>query len=247
MDTAPGLIVAVVAAGVGSFAGIFGNLWWARRAARQRRRIPAHWPLDPRRMASSAECLVWRWLDRVFFDHHVMLKVPVTRFTLPRDQKNSAHWYQLLSGVYCTFTICAADGHVVGCVDVLGPNGISRSNRQLKLTLLSHCDIAYWVVKPNNLPELADIRTEFLGDDLPPGIKGKNEAAITLARQKLRAVVDRQRHQRLSGLAGPEPASGRGSRAGWESLLSDNDFSSGSWQQPNSFIAPLDSRPAKLR
>ena len=88
-------------------------------------------------MASSAECVVWHWLNRVFFDHHIMIKIPVTRFTLPSGKENGAHWYQLLSGVYCTFTVCASDGHVVGCVDVLGPNGISRSNRQLKVTLLS--------------------------------------------------------------------------------------------------------------
>jgi hypothetical protein len=66
----------LVSAGLGMLAGTLGCLWWARRAGRQRRRIPAHWPLDPRRMASSAERLVWRWLDRAFIDHHVMIKVP---------------------------------------------------------------------------------------------------------------------------------------------------------------------------
>jgi hypothetical protein len=103
-------------------------------------------------MANSEERRVWSWLIRVFFDHHVMIKVPVTRFTLPRAKENSAHWYQLLSGVYCTFTVCGADGQVVGCVDVPGVNGISRGNLQLKLTLLSQCGIAYSVVNPNSLP-----------------------------------------------------------------------------------------------
>lgn len=198
-------------------------------------------------MASSAECRVWHWLNRVFFDYHIMIKVPVTRFTMPQGKENGAHWHQLLSGVYCTFTVCASDGRVVGCVDVLGPNGISRSNRQLKLTLLSQCDIVYCVVKPNNLPALAEIRTEFLGDKaLMTGNKGRDDAIISAAHQKLRTAVDRRRQQRLSDFGRLESASATSSGSGPESLLSDSDFSS-AWQQANSFIAPLDSRLGKLR
>ena len=246
MTQTSAFILVGIATIVGTFAGILGSLWWARRIAKQRRRIPKHWPLDPRRMASSAECVVWHWLNRVFFDHHIMIKIPVTRFTLPSGKENGAHWYQLLSGVYCTFTVCASDGHVVGCVDVLGPNGISRSNRQLKVTLLSQCGIAYCVVKPNRLPALAEIRTEFLGDKaLMPGNKGRDDAILTTAHQ-LRTVVDRLRHQRPGDFGRLEPASGTSSGSGPESLLSDSDFSPGSWQQADSFIAPLDSRPAKL-
>jgi hypothetical protein len=242
------MVSMLVSASVGILAGTLGSLWWARRAARQRRRIPSYWPLDPRRMASSAESLVWRWLDRAFIDHHVMIKVPVTRFTLPRGQQKSksAYWHQMLNGVYCTFTVCASDGTVVGCVDVIGPSGISRSNRQLKLTLLSQCGIAYWVVKPNHLPGMAEIRAEFLGvDPQKPDKTVRDEASLALARERLRAVVDRQRHQRLIG---PEPAPpGRPTPGGGrENLLSDEDFHAGSWQQPNSFIAPLDSRRGKL-
>ncbi|HMA07776.1 MAG TPA: hypothetical protein VKP68_07940, partial [Ramlibacter sp.] len=77
MSQTLGVILVGIGAIVGAFAGILGSLWWARRAAMQRRRIPKHWPLDPRRMASSAECRVWHWLNRVFFDYHVMIKMPV--------------------------------------------------------------------------------------------------------------------------------------------------------------------------
>lgn len=230
---------------VGTFSGIVGSRWWAHRVAKQRRRIPKHWPLDPRRMANSAECVVWGWLNRVFFDHHIMIKIPVTRFTLPSDKENGAHWYQLLSGVYCTFTVCASDGHVVGCVDVLGPRGISRSNRQLKLTLLSQCGIAYLVVRPNRLPALGEIRTEFLGDRGTPGNKDSDDAIVITA-QKLRTAVHRQRDQRPSDFGRLEPDSGNSSGSGPDSLLSDSDFSSGPWQQADSFIAPLDSRPGTL-
>lgn len=232
---------------VGALAGVLGSLWWARRAAKQRRRIPKHWPLDSRRIANSAECQVWHWLNRVFFDHHVTIKAPVTRFTMPRTKQESAHWYQLLSGLYCTFTVCTSDGHVVGCVDVLRPNGISRSNRRLKLTLLSQCDIAYWVVDPGHLPALSDIRTEFLGDNaLMPTHKG-TEQAVSAAQQELRAAVVRMRRQRLADLAQREPAGAAQSTCGPETVFSDSEFRAGAIEQPNSFIAPLDSRPVKLR
>ena len=156
-------------------------------------------------MANSQERKVWRWLGRVFFDHHVMIKVPVTRFTMPRAKENSEHWYQLLSGVYCTFTVCRADGQVVGCVDVPGVNGISRGNMQLKMTLLSQCGIAYCVVKPDSLPPLEEIRADFLGSNAQCQSKKEMEdAAMTTAHQKLRAAVDRQRHKRVSDSAGPD-------------------------------------------
>ncbi len=170
-----------------------------------------------------------------------MIKVPVTRFTLPRAKENSEHWYQLLSGVYCTFTVCGADGRVVGCVDVPGIKGLSRGNMQLKLTLLSQCGIAYCVVKPNSLPTLEEIREEFLGSHAAvPNRTYREDVAITAARQKLRAAVDRQRLNR-HGADSLAPASGPSSQFGL-----DSGFSSGAWQQPDSFIAPLDSRPGKL-
>ena len=170
-------------------------------------------------MANSEERRVWRWLIRVFFDHHVMIKVPVTRFTLPRAKENSAHWYQLLSGVYCTFTVCGADGQVVGCVDVPGVNGISRGNMQLKLTLLSQCGIAYCVVKPDSLPTLEEIRADFLGSNAAvPNRREMEDAAMATARQRLRAAVDRQRHKRL-GADSLAPASGPSSEFGPDSSL----------------------------
>jgi hypothetical protein len=246
MNQTPGLMLLGLIAVACVFAGILGNRWWARRAAKARRRIPRRWPLEPRAMANSEERKVWRWLVRVFFDHHVMVKVPVTRFTLPRAKENSAHWYQLLSGAYCTFTVCGDDGQVVGCVDVPGAKGISRSNLQLKLTLLSQCGIAYCVVEPNSLPTLEEMRADFLGGKAAvPNRKEMEDAAVATAHQRLRAAVDHQRLKR-DGADARMPAKGSDPDLGPDSFL-PSDFAAGAWQQPDSFIAPLDSRPGKLR
>ena len=153
---------------VGVALGAFLSAWQARRAERARRRIPARWPLNPRVIVNSEERRVWRWLCRAFVDHHIMVKMPVTRFTMPRSPDNSVHWFNLLNGAYCTFTVCTPEGRAVGCVDVPGPKGLSRRNQQLKHSLLTQCGIAYWLIRSNDLPTLTEIRLEFL-DPAEPG------------------------------------------------------------------------------
>lgn len=246
MSEASGWLSAVLAAVAGLIAGFF--VCESRAMAKKRKRIPKHWPLYSRVMTNTEECKVWRWLGKVFYDHHIMIKIPVTRFTLPRSRESGMHWYELLSGVYSTFTICAADGHVVGCVDVLRDNSLSRRNRHLKLTLLSQCGIAYCVVNSDSLPTLAEIRSEFLGEteSMPSDSEG-DEATITVARQKLQAAIDRQRHSRYSELNSLVPDSGPTSINGPESQAPDSDFGNGSWQQLDSFVAPLDSRRGEIR
>lgn len=43
----------------------------------------------------------------VFADYHVMLKIPLVRYTAPTTPAESKVWHKRLSGVYCTFTVCA--------------------------------------------------------------------------------------------------------------------------------------------
>jgi Protein of unknown function (DUF2726) len=233
-----------------ALAGAMVHGWWLRRQARERRRIPKRWPLSPRVLANSEERRVWRWLARAFFDHHVMIKIPVTRFTLPRSKEHGLHWYELLSGVYCTFTVCGSDGHVIGCIDVPGRFGLARKNRVLKQTLLNQCGIAYMVVESNNLPRLPDIRTEFLGEMASmTRDRDRDEAAIAAARTNLRASLMRQRQTRNSDLS-PLAANSSGaydSRSFGDTGTGNSRFSSTQWQQDNSFLVPLDSRKSELR
>jgi hypothetical protein len=137
---------------------------WLARAARKKRRIPAQWHLQVRPLLLDAEQEVWHWLQRAFFDHHVVVKVPVIRFVSPRNEAEGQRSYELLKNVYCSFTVCAADGTVIGCLDVPGPQGLRASNRDLKRKLFAECGIAYAVVRASNLPTLEDVRAAFLGE-----------------------------------------------------------------------------------
>ena len=234
-----GLMLA--SAGLGSFA----YATYLKRKEMAKRRIPRKWPLVIRAMANSREKLVWRWLMRAFLDHHVMIKIPVTRFTMPQVKEEGQHWFQILSGVYCTFTVCTPEGNVVGCVDVPGLHGLSLSNQTLKHTLLSQCNIRYWVVDPENLPNTTSIRAAFLGEQAV--IKETLDRVRTAeefnqTRANLKAALSRQRNlhpsdfARLEALLSADPHS----HEDYESQLST------SWKH-DSFVAPLDSRAGELR
>jgi hypothetical protein len=167
----------------------------------------------------------------------------VTRYTMPQVKEQGQHWFNLLSGVYCTFTVCTSDGTVIGCVDVPGPVRLSLSNQTLKHTLLSQCNIRYWVVDPEHLPSVTKIRTAFLGDQAMMKQeleRTRHEAEFNASRASLHAAVQRQRHQKNSDFAQLEASRRQDLDSSYDSHLSTG------WQD-NSFVAPLDSRLAELR
>lgn len=223
--------------GIGLGAGV---VYWMRKTqAKQRRRIPKEWPLAIRPLVNSREKQVWLWLVKVMFDQQILVKLPVTRFTTPAQDADAAHWYHLLNGVYCTFTLCNMDGQVIGCIDVPGPHGLSLSNQTLKHALLSQCGIHYAVVDPANLPHLIQIRTAFLGEHAARGgPHSQLESQFKDVSQHLHAIVDRKRHTKSKAVAQLDAALPNTSE------YSESQMASG-WEQ-NSFVTPLDSRAAKL-
>jgi len=222
--------------------GALAHRAWADYRSREQRRIPKHWPLSTRQLVNSEEMRVWHWLARAFYDHHIMIKLPVTRFTLPRDSEQSMHWYRLLGGVYCTFTICKTDGRVVGCLDVPGRSAMPRSTRMLKHSLLTQCGLPYWVVRSSSLPTVAEIRAEFLGETQTAQSMREHEAeerAIIAAQANLRSAINRQRSSRNSEFS---PLSNWPASTTGDSRVSDLHSQ---WQD-NSFLVPLDSRKGDL-
>jgi hypothetical protein len=215
-------------------------VYWLRRSqTKERRRIPKEWPLAIRPLVNSREKQVWLWLAKVMFDQQILVKLPVTRFTTPAAHSDAAHWYQLLNGVYCTFTLCSMDGAVIGCIDVPGPNGLSMSNQTLKHTLLSQCGVHYAVVDPANLPHLIQIRTAFLGEHAARGdVHSRLDSQFKDVSQNLHAIVDRKRNTKSQVAEQLDTALPNTSE------YSESQMTSG-WEQ-NSFVTPLDSRAAKL-
>jgi hypothetical protein len=215
---------------------------YQRRQVRKLRRIPRDWPLRARALVNNREKLVWVWLAKVMFDQQILVKLPVTRFTAPKAGTDAAHWYHMLNGVYCTFTVCSMEGEIIGCIDVPGPQGLSMGNQTLKHNLLSHCGLHYLVVDPSNLPHLIQIRTAFLGEHAArgTGLNSQLESQFRDVRENLHAIVDRKRSDKNTAIAQLDAAMPNTSE-----FAESQQLASG-WEQ-NSFITPLDSRAGELR
>lgn len=223
----------------GMLAGAGCMYWRSRFLQRQNRKIPSVWPLRLRPLVNSRERKVWIWLTKVMFDQQVVIKLPVTRFTIPSAQTEATHWYKLLNGVYCTFTVCGLDGKVLGCVDVPGAAGLSLGNQTLKHSLLEQCNVRYWVVDPDNLPHLTQIRTAFLGEHAAMMSQERQlDSRFQNVREHLQAAVTRQRQSKTHEI----PDTGISSPA--KAPYSETRLASG-WEL-NSFVSPLDSRMDKL-
>ena len=162
------LLIAGLAAALGVLAGALLAAWWWRQQAGKHLHLPANFPLRARGLLTMVEHEVWAWLRETFHDHLVLVKLPVSRFTIPLEgeKEKNLQWRELLNGVYATFTVCTTDGKVVGCVDVPGKRGLSTANRELKEDLLSDCGIAYTVVRSSRLPTGDAMRAAFLGEVL---------------------------------------------------------------------------------
>ena len=155
------MMVAVLA---GIVLGAVGYRAWSAHTARNRYRIPGQWQLRTRPLFTGVERTAWHWLERVFFDHHVLVKIPVLRYLSSHSATQGQHSHELLKGVYCSFTVCTSDGSVVGCVDVPGSMGLKASHRDVKKKLFEECGMAYGVLNANQLPTLEALRAAFLGD-----------------------------------------------------------------------------------
>ncbi len=229
-----------VALTLGMAAGATAYAGWLQRVKSAKRRVPRQSAIVTRVLVNSREKVVWHWLRECFKDQQVMVKIPVTRFTTPLAEADREQWFELLSDIYCTFTVVSSEGQVLGCVDVPGPNGISPSNLLIKRKLFIRCGVAYRVVQAEKLPASGDIFAAFVReeDELQIQIDAM-EAAVTSgdldrARSELRATVLRQRNSKS------EVAVTRSGDAGFMDSVLAADWA------PDSFNAPLDSRQADL-
>ncbi len=217
--------------------GMASGLAWmyaSERRARRSKRLPQHLPVRPRPVLSRPEHRVWLWLREAFPQHHVMVKMPLTRFTMPHNVEDARTWFPRLGTLYCTFTLCDDRGRVVGCVDVMGERRLPRGNRQLKQLLMSQCHIGYRALTPDALPDFWTIRAELLGvaeAELPlPPVSDWSE--LQTARQQLEEVLDRNRSFRRSRQSALQPLTPL------ERDADPREFTS--WGQPDSLPMPLE-------
>lgn len=246
---------------VGAGIGVALYAWWLQKKSAASLRLPHKWPLVARVLMTNEEYEVLRWLHGTFHDHLVMVKLPVLRFTTPAGKEKTGtapRWQELLNGVYCTFTVCTANGNVVGCVDVPGKRGMSKPNRDLKESLLSDCHIAYTVVRSVKLPKGSAMRAAFLGElqaedqldhqETRGGDSSFHADLDSFTRQKKLAAKDAalkelNKNDSVKATSGVQPAGFNADGNGGFRSAKPPRFSS---QWEDSFIQSDESRPAKL-
>eukprot|EP01036_Dinobryon_divergens_P052540 gene52540-70246_t len=125
-----------------------------------------------------------------------MIKIPVTRFSAPNSKKEGLYWYELLSSLYCAFTIVRADGTIMGCVDL--PPRFAKPNKshRMRAAVLKQCGIPYIVLQQGMLPTMEQIRRHFLGDASAMPQSTHQAAAIEAASSHLRSSISRSRKTR---------------------------------------------------
>lgn len=195
-------------------------------------RPPSDLPLKPRPMLTPVEAQAWQWLQQVFPEHHITIKVPITRFTLPTDTTDIKSWLPMLNTLYCTFTLCDSRGRVIGCFDVVSERPLSRRNRQIKDTVLTKCGMHYATITRQTMSDPANLRAQFLdmpwSEPEPEAESHSKLAELQAASNTLYDLLDRRRSNRQQ--TAPAPLED----------LSDNDTHMGrSWEQPDSFLATL--------
>lgn len=255
------MLTVMLALVVGAVLGAAGYALRLRKKEDVEQPLPDRWPLTARGLMTSEEYEVMVWLQKTFPKHLVMLKLPVIRFTIPVSKETteeSKRLQTLIDGVYCSFSVCTPNGAVVGCVDVPGKRGLPRGNRDLKESLLSDCAIAYTVIRGFDLPKPAAMRAAFLGEmnaeDLPQhqetrGGDSSFHADLNAFTRKARSEAKKAALEALNRDSDTKrlPASNPGgfdARGLPAAKTSKTSRSKHDWE--DSFIAPADSRPAKL-
>ena len=143
---------------------VFG-IYRIRQQQKNEKQIPDYLNLRLRPLFSDVDRTVWLWLRQVFPEYEVLVKVPMVRFLsgYPEDLKTLVQ----IKDVYCTFTVCAPHGRVIGCIDVPGAKGLKASRRDLKQKLFEQCGLPYAVLGHQDLPTHAVLRAVFLKETAP--------------------------------------------------------------------------------
>ncbi len=175
---------------VGSIAlGALGYERWLSRVVSNRKKVARSHTLRRKPITTRDELAVWRWLEEVFPDHHVLVTVPFTGFIEPNQRGGDAHWQALLSTVSFSCAVADRSGTVLGCIDVLGRGEVTDRKHAFKRELLARAGIPYWIVESQRRPSAALLREKFVGpantEAVKPGVAKPAKPAPRPAPAKL--------------------------------------------------------------
>lgn len=174
---------------VGSIAlGAFFYERWLDKIIEARKKVARNHTLRRKPLASRDELLAWRWLEEVFPEHHILVKVPFTSFIEPNNRSGLSHWKALLSPVSFAFAVSDRKGTVLGCIDVLGKGEMADRKHAFKRELLARAGLPYWIVENERRPDPKLLREKFLGTENAQAAQ-RRQAQEKEARQRAQAPM----------------------------------------------------------
>lgn len=128
------------------------------------KRIPHTWPLNKRAVLNAQERHVYALMKQAFPGHEILVKLPLTRFTQLRDTKEAVFWYELLSPLTVTFTLCDANTQVFAVIDMLNEGRAISSATRLKQRALEAAQIRYAQLDTGRMPNARQLRDLILSE-----------------------------------------------------------------------------------
>jgi Protein of unknown function (DUF2726) len=131
---------------------------------RNERNMPDVWPLARRPVLNARERHVYALMKQAFPQQQVLVKLPLTRFTQLRETKNAAFWYELLTPLTVTFTLCDGNTQVFAVVDLLNEDRAGSSATKLKRRALAAAQVRYVRLNMTEVPSVRMLRDLLLSD-----------------------------------------------------------------------------------
>ncbi len=132
--------------------------------SKRERNMPDVWPLARRPVLNARERHVYALMKQAFPQQQVLVKLPLTRFTQLRDSKNAAFWYELLTPLTVTFTLCDGNTQVFAVVDLLNEDRAGSSATKLKRRALAAAQVRYVRLNMTEVPSVRMLRDLLLSD-----------------------------------------------------------------------------------
>ncbi|UUZ67757.1 DUF2726 domain-containing protein [Polaromonas sp. P2-4] len=178
---------------------------WLDHVISARKTVARNHALRRKPLTSKDELQMWRWLEEVFPDHHVLVQVPLTNFIEPNNRDGDSHWKALLSTVSFACAVSDRKGTVLGCIDVLGRGGMADRKHAFKRELLGRANIPYWVLENQRRPDANLLREKFLSAVTGPAEKQRlaqqKEARHHARKPRPALVLEQRRLSRVSSNA----------------------------------------------
>jgi dGTP triphosphohydrolase len=128
------------------------------------RSMPEVWPLARRPVLNARERHVYALMKQAFPQQQVLVKLPLTRFTQLRETKNAAFWYELLTPLTVSFTLCDGNTQVFAVVDLLNEDRAGSSATKLKRRALAAAQVRYVRLNMTEVPSVRMLRDLVLSE-----------------------------------------------------------------------------------